>query len=101
MSEEEHYVKFNNYSAKKEMLAKAISFLLRVMLKAIKADTDTWAARLQVVIHVKDGEVVDKYANLVVSTDSLFESDTTVIDRNNVNLVDSDVFSSMIRKIKY
>jgi hypothetical protein len=88
------------FSVVKEGLVQAIGLLLKALLKCIKTDSPFWAARIQIVLEVRDGEIVNKFANLTISQDGVFETDTTVLDRDDVRVADSSVFEAMIRKAR-
>lgn len=88
----------SGFSILKEGIVKAIGLLLKALIKCINTKAQHWTARVQVVVEVQNGAIINKYANLTISPDGVFETDTTVIDREDLDISNSSTFDAMIRK---
>jgi len=84
------------YTLNHKKLSKATRDLIAELVDSVEVEGNSWTGRLKIVVEVEEGDVVDKFAKLVVSTDKVFETDTTII--NAVDLAASDTFKAMIKK---
>jgi hypothetical protein len=84
------------YTLNHKQLSKATRDLIAELVSSIEVEGKSWTGRLKIVVEVERGQVVDKFAKLVVSTDKVFETDTTIISA--ADLASSTVFEAMIKK---
>ena len=94
------FITLKNYKVNKTLLSKAIKFLLQLLLRSVKVNKSNWSGRLNIVIEVKNNKIINKFSNLVISTNNVLETDTIIISKDRLNKENSHAFRAMIRKTK-
>lgn len=89
------FVKAKSYTLNKTLFAKAVGVLLKVLLRSIHTESDSWTARVTAIVEVRENKISNQYATITISTNPLLEDHTTILDPNEMAVEDSAVFQAM------
>jgi hypothetical protein len=101
-------VRAKGYAIYKDILNKALNFLMNAVLKCVITEYKNWDAAVVLNMRVMDGKITRRTAKITIKDRPVVEklaeewdADTTVIDRSDLNhIMNSGQFDIVIHSIK-